>query len=163
MSDALGHHLLIDFYGCRFNAISSPNTIHNSLASSLENADLPIEEFTYHENDDEIILIALTSRCHVALHAYPDLGYVAVDIFSFQNEVGDTQIMKELKAAFSAENTKATSVHRADFFKEKDMKPRRSTSITPRGHVKRAGVRLKNTGVKVLRIIRRQRRNKTTD
>lgn len=160
MPTPLGDHLLIDFYNCLYDAISETKTIHDSLSAALENVDIPIEEFSYHHIDGEIIVWAIGAHCHVGIHAYPDLGYVAVDIFSFKSDITNTAIMKELKLVFGAQKTKATSVRRADFGEEKDMKPRYRSSFTPKGRVKVAGAKLKRTGAKVLHIITQKKKDR---
>ncbi len=149
MADSLGHHLLIDFYNCLFEAINDSTIIHGELTSALSNNNVVIEEFSYHEINGEISVCAISAKCHIFLHAYPEIGYVAVDIYSFQTDVPDTHIMKDLKRAFGAQRTKATSVRRADFGSVADMKPRRMSSLTPRGRVRQASAKIKTTGAKI--------------
>lgn len=149
MAEALGQHLLIDFYACLEDAIASPTLLQESLTNAMEIVDQSIDEISCQVMDDEISLVAVAPHFHLCLHAYPDTGYVAVDIFEFNHKVPAAAIMTELKQSFRAEKVKATSVRRADFGSERDMKPRRKTSLTTMGRVSRTRIQLKQTGKKV--------------
>ncbi|WP_277288597.1 S-adenosylmethionine decarboxylase family protein [Veillonella montpellierensis] len=167
MSEALGQHLLIDFYACLGESVSSPILLQESLATAMEVANQHIDEISCQVMDDEIVLIAIAPHFHVCLHTYPELGYVAVDIYEFHNTVPATLLMKELKRAFHAEKVKATSIRRADFGSERDMKPRRRTTLTALGRVnrtriqiKQTGTKLKSTGTKVFKAITKQNKKR---
>ena len=96
--------------------------------------------------DDEIVVLAIAKQFHFTLHAYPELGYVAVDLFAFNRTLPLTQFMKSLRQSFGSEKVKATTVQRGDFGNERDMKPRRKTKITTLGRVFRTRIQLKQTG-----------------
>lgn len=99
--------------------------------------------------DDEIVVLAIAKQFHFTLHAYPELGYVAVDLFAFNRTLPLTQFMKSLRQSFGSEKVKATTVQRGDFGNERDMKPRRKTKITTLGRVFRTRIQLKQTGGKL--------------
>ena len=99
--------------------------------------------------DEEIALLSVAPGFHCTLHTYPALGYVAVDLYSFEQTLPLTLIMKALRKSFRAEKVKATSVQRGDFGNERDMKPRRKTKITTLGRVSRTRIQLKQTGGKL--------------
>ncbi len=149
MSDSLGQHLIIDLYACFEESISSPLLLQEALTHAMEMAQQPIDEISAQVLDDEIILSAIALHCHVTLHAYPLLGYVAADVYSFQSSLQATTVMKSLKTSFGADRVRATSVRRANFGSEQDMKPRRKNSLSTLGRVTRTRTRLKNTGSKL--------------
>jgi len=149
MSETLGQHLLIDLYACLENTISSLPILQNSLMNALASAQQQVNEISTEELDEEFILFALANQSHVTMHAYPHLGYVAVDIYSFNRPFDTSIVMRELKKALGSDRVKATSVQRGDFGSERDMKPRRQSSLSTIGRVTRTRTRLKNTGVKL--------------
>ena len=149
MADALGQQLLIDLYACDEDTISSATSVQESVATAFDLAEHEVDEISCQVMDDEIILIAIAPKFHLCLHTYPALGYVAGDMYSFENEVPLTLMMKALRKSFRAEKVKATSVQRADFGNERDMKPRRQTKITTLGRVSRTRIQLKQTGKKL--------------
>ncbi len=160
MANALGQHLLIDLYACLESVVSSPLVIQESVTNAMEATLQPIDEISCQVIDNEVILIAVSALCHVAVHAYPEMGYAAVDIYTFDIPMQTTLIMRELKQAFGAERVKATSVNRGDFGSLRDMKPRKKTSLSAlarvtrtRTRLKQTGTKLKTTGAKVFKVI----------
>ncbi len=169
MADALGQQLLIDLYSCEEEYISSATIVQESVATAFDLAEHEVDEISCQVMDDEIVLIAIAPRFHLCLHTYPALGYAAIDMYSFENDIPFTLIMKALRQSFKAEKVKATSVQRADFGNERDMKPRRQTKITTLGRVSRTRIQLKQTGnklknqsVRVLKVITK-RKNKSNE
>lgn len=149
MADALGEQLLIDLYASDEDVISSLTAIQESVANAFELANLEVEEMNCQVMNDEIIVFAIAHRFHFTLHAYPSLGYVAIDTYSFDRNLPFTILMKSLRHSFRAEKVKATSIKRADFGSQRDMKPRRKTKITTLGRVSRTRIQLKQTGGKL--------------
>ncbi len=125
MAEALGQELLIDLYSCDEDAISSATAVQESVATAFDLADLDVDEISCQVMDEEIALLSVAPGFHFTLHTYPALGYVAVDLYSFEQSLPLTLIMKALRKSFRAEKVKATSVQRGDFGNERDMKPRR--------------------------------------
>lgn len=164
MSNAIGTHLLIDLYTCLEDVVNSPLIIQESVTNALEAAQQPIDEISCQVLDDEVVLFAVSPHCHIAVHAYPDMGYVAVDIYTFDLPLQATLIMRVLKQSFGAERVKATSINRGDFGSIRDMKPRKKTSLSAMARVtrtrmslKQTGSKLKNTGKKVFNVIAKKR------
>ena len=149
MAEALGQELLIDLYSCDEDAISSATAVQESVATAFDLADLDVDEISCQVMDEEIALLSVAPGFHFTLHTYPALGYVAVDLYSFEQSLPLTLIMKALRKSFRAEKVKATSVQRGDFGNERDMKPRRKTKITTLGRVSRTRIQLKQTGGKL--------------
>jgi len=160
VSNSIGTHLLIDLYTCLEDAINSPLIIQESVTNALEAAQQPIDEISCQVLDDEIVLFAVSPHCHIAVHAYPEMGYVAVDIYTFNISLQATLIMRVLKQSFGADRVKATSINRGDFGSVKDMKPRKKSSVSALARVTRTrmrlqqtGTKLKSTGAKVFKVI----------
>lgn len=149
MANALGQQLLIDLYSCDNEIITSTTAIQESVTSAFDDANLAVDEISCQVLDDEINIIAIAHHFHFTLHAYPSLGYVAIDCYSFERDIPFTVLMKCLRHSFGAEKVKATSVQRGDFGNERDMKPRRKTKITTLGRVSRTRIQLKQTGGKL--------------
>ena len=144
MAEALGQELLIDLYSCDEDSISSATAVQESVATAFD-----LDEISCQVMDEEIALLSVAPGFHFTLHTYPALGYVAVDLYSFEQTLPLTLIMKALRKSFRAEKVKATSVQRGDFGNERDMKPRRKTKITTLGRVSRTRIQLKQTGGKL--------------
>ena len=148
MADALGEQLIIDLYTCKEEKLSDIHDMQQAVASALVTAGITVDELSCQASDDEVIMTAIAPRFHLTVHAYLEMGYVAVDVFSFENDFALGTLSKELRAAFGAEKIKTTSVQRGDFGSVRDMKPRRKTKITALGRVTRSRIKIKTTGAK---------------
>lgn len=164
MSKSIGTHVLIDLYTCLEDVVNSPLIIQESVTNALEAAQQPIDEINCQVLDDEIVLFAVSSHCHIAVHAYPEMGYVAVDIYTFDLPLQTTILMRALKRSFGAERVKATSINRGDFGSIRDMKPRKKSAQSALARVTRTRIRLqqtgsklKSTGKKVFNVIAKKR------
>ena len=142
----LGEHVLIDLYSCIDEKIESPSILQEAIINALSITNQNVKELDCQILEDEIFLVAVSHHCHVIIHAYPNIGYVAADIYTFEKSVETKVIMKELQRFVGAEKVKATSIRRGDFGNERDMKPRKRTSLTAMGRVTRTRTRLTKTG-----------------
>ncbi len=142
----LGEHVLIDLYSCIDETIESPSILQEAIIHALSITNQNVEELDCQILEDEIFLVAVSHHCHVIIHAYPNIGYVAADIYTFEKSVETKVIMKELQRSVGAEKVKATSIRRGDFGNERDMKPRKRTTLTAMGRVTRTRTRLTKTG-----------------
>ena len=142
----LGEHVLIDLYSCIDEKIESPSILQEAIINALSITNQNVEELDCQILEDEIFLVAVSHHCHVIIHAYPNIGYVAADIYTFEKSVETKVIMKELQRSLGAEKVKATRIRRGDFGNERDMKPRKRTSLTAMGRVTRTRTRLTKTG-----------------
>lgn len=142
----LGEHVLIDLYSCIDEKIESPAVLQDAIVNALAITNQCVEEIDCQILEDEIFLVAVSHHCHVILHAYPQLGYVAADVYTFEKSVEPKIIMKELQRSVGSEKVKATSIRRGDFGNERDMKPRKQSSLTAMGRVTRTRTRLTKTG-----------------
>ncbi len=106
MAEALGQELLIDLYSCDEDAISSATAVQESVATAFDLAELDVDEISCQVMDEEIALLSVAPGFHFTLHTYPALGYVAVDLYSFEQSLPLTLIMKALRKSFRAEKSK---------------------------------------------------------
>ena len=80
----LGRHLLADFYGVDADKLDDPPLLTATLALAASRAGLtPIAvPVTHRFEGGGVTGYILLSESHIALHTYPEFGYVAVDVFS---------------------------------------------------------------------------------
>ena len=129
----LGEHVLIDLYSCIDEKIESPAILQEAIVNALAITNQRVEEIDCQILDDEIFLVAVSH-------------HVAADIYTFERSVETKVIMKELQRSVGSEKVKATSIRRGDFGNERDMKPRKQSSLTTMGRVTRTRTRLTKTG-----------------
>lgn len=154
MNNTLGKHLLIDFYNC--DSIPATREAMELLVNrAMEPIGLPIDGMTfYHDGDEELVCIAVCQNAHLCIHLYPQLSYVAVDIYSFNTDVNASHIMSALKVLLHSDRIKATSIRRGDFGSLRDMRPKHNSKITTVRRMKNTGSKIKKTSSKMFNILR---------
>ena len=144
MSDYVGKHLLVDCYGCKKEILLSSAEILNTMSDSAVYLGLNVED-TY------------GPRSHICIHAYPDMGYVAIDIYSFDPELIPAKTMKAIRALLKPERIRATSVKRGDMSAITDMKPITESKTTALRKFRNTGNRINKAGKKVAHYIVQKR------
>lgn len=154
MVNTLGKHLLIDFYNCKAE-LTTDKDLQNLIQKAFDPVGVPLEGVTlYHDHTDELTCIGVSQNAHICIHIYPQLDYVAVDIYSFNNDIRASQIMSTLKVILGSDRIKATSIRRGDFGSLRDMRPTRKSKITTVRRMKNTGSRIKKTSAKMFNILR---------
>lgn len=146
----MGEHILLDLYACLEDRISTAEALTDNAIKAFSHVCECEETPSCTTFDEEIVLTVVTAQCHMILHAYPALGYVAADLYTYKKTLRTKQFIKDLRRALGAERIKSTSIRRGDFGSQRDMKPRKKTNITALGRVKRTGAKLKRTGSNML-------------
>ena len=142
MDNYIGKHLLVDCYGCIQEEINYSKALTSAMNQAADNIGRKVNDTFFHETEDEITVAAYGEKSHICVHAYPQLGYAAVDIYSFDLDILPAKTMAVLRNSLQPEKIRATSVKRGNI--NPDMKPNiRSRSTTMH--------KFKNTSQKVSR------------
>jgi len=83
---ALPNHVIFDLYGVKneiLNDLEGIRTLVRRIVSAL-NSTLVSEAYKRLEPQG-IIYIALLLQSHVSIHTWPEIGYVAVDVYTCSN------------------------------------------------------------------------------
>ena len=79
---ALGRQLVVEFWGCERN-LNSPEEIKSALQRAVDRAKatgLGIHVHTF--NPHGVSGVAVIAESHISLHTWPELSYVALDVFT---------------------------------------------------------------------------------
>lgn len=129
MDNYIGKHLLVDCYGCIQEEITSSKSLLSAMNQAAHQLGMTTNDTFYHETEEEITVATYGNKAHICIHAYPKLGYAAVDIYSFDGDLLPAKTMTVLRSTLQPEKIRATSVKRGNI--NPDMKPRiRSRSTT---------------------------------
>ena len=101
--------------------------------------------------DDQYTIVTLFPEGHALLHVFPELRYVAGDIFLCTENAQPEDFFKAMRKFFQPDKTKTTFLKRGDFASPKDLKPKIKTRVAPLR-------KIHNTGAKVIRILARKNR-----
>lgn len=108
--DSLGRHIIAEFWNCE-NA-QSEQGLAEAIANAVRGAratllDLNVRRF-YPQGYSAIALLA---ESHLSLHAWPELGYVALDVFTC-GEADPQNIVQALEAHFKPHDTEYIKIPR---------------------------------------------------
>jgi len=79
----LGRHLLVDFFDCDANAISSLQVVKTSMLEAARRSSATVVNTVFHElNPSGVSGVVVIAESHLAIHTWPERRYAAVDIFT---------------------------------------------------------------------------------
>ena len=147
MDNYIGKHLLVDCYGCVQEEISSSSVLKAAVNQVAQHIGMAVNDTFFHESEEEITLAAYGEKAHICIHAYPKLGFAAVDIYSFDEDILPAKTMTVLRTSLQPEKIRATSVKRGNI--NPDMKPRIRSRSTTMHKFKNTSQRVSRAGKKV--------------
>lgn len=148
----LARHLTADLFNCKNNKLTDIDLIKATLQELLAELQLTMINFAAEKiNDDQFVLVAILNQGHITMHVYPELKYVAMDIFLCQENAEPDKLAQSIRTFFKPDKTKTTVLKRGNFGSAKDLKPKVKTKVAPLR-------RIHNTGAKVIRILAHRNR-----
>ncbi len=120
-----GKLIAIDMYNCYAVTIADIAATEKALVDGCAKYGMQLCEVVHHKEEDqeEYCLFAICKQGHVTLHIYPEIGFVATDIFSCYPEADPAGMSRCVRDYFDADKAKITLLDRGDFGSENDMKP----------------------------------------
>ncbi len=155
MDNYIGKHLLVDCYNCKDDALSSASKILLAATDAAKRIGMDISDTFVNENDEEIIAAAYGVKAHICIHAYPEMSFVAVDIYNFDTDLNPARTMAMIRASFRPERIRATSVKRGNI--NPDMKPTINSKSTTMHKFKNTGQQVSAAGKKVAKYLSHKR------
>ncbi|WP_187262437.1 polyamine aminopropyltransferase [Pontibacter beigongshangensis] len=101
--DALGRHILVEFYDCSPELMNDVMHIENSMVAAAETAGATVINSTFHHfSPYGVSGVVVIQESHLAIHTWPEYGYAAVDLFTCGDSVNPWVSYNYLKEAFEA-------------------------------------------------------------
>lgn len=145
MMNFQGTQIAIDMYECDITVIGDQDKVKAIIEQAV--ADFKMDQQAIHFNDekenDEYSYLVPCKRGHINIHVYPQLGFVAADVFTVNTIARPESLAKYLREAFAPDKSKITLLQRGDFGSQDDMKPSRRNQIKTFRRASRAGKALK--------------------
>lgn len=149
----LARQLTVDMYDCKNKDLSNYKELKESLEVAMNMAGFtPIEVRAQLWNEEEAIVFILLQEGHIVVRTYPNLKYVASDVFICWEENKPEKGIKALKKLMKPEKIRMTYLKRGDFGTVKDVKPRIKMRIAPLRPLRS----IKNKGAKVIKTVARR-------
>ena len=149
----LARHLTADLFNCQNHQLDDNELILDMLKKILQDLELQLMSFSAEtlDNGHNALMLTLADG-HITLHVYPEMKYVALDVFLCQENAEPDKLGQAIRAFFKPDKTKTTVLKRGDFGAPKEIKPKVKTKVAPLR-------KIHNTGAKVIRILARRNNN----
>lgn len=109
---ALGRHLVVEMWGCKAN-LNEPERIREALAEAVERAratNLGVHVHSF--NPHGVSGVAVIAESHISIHTWPELGYVALDVFTCGDRAIPEAALEVLKDLFRPQHMDVLEIKR---------------------------------------------------
>jgi S-adenosylmethionine decarboxylase proenzyme len=111
--DALGRHILAEFYECDRDAINDVRVVEETLLAAAREAKATVIGSSFHLFEPHGVSgVVVISESHLAIHSWPEYAYAAVDIFTCGDDVDPMVAFTYLKRHFKTKNATYQVVQR---------------------------------------------------
>ena len=101
----VGTHCILELYECPTDLLNNLVFIRDSLQEAAKRAKSTLlKEITHQFHPYGVTALALLAESHISIHTWPELGYIAVDIFTCGQHTEPEKACKFLLEAFQASN-----------------------------------------------------------
>lgn len=102
---AYGSQILAELMGCQAELLNHKEQLESLLAEGIERYQLVLKSLTSYQFEPVgVTAIAIIGASHVAIHTYPEMGHLSLDIFTCEpGSEGPRQLMYFLKERLQAE------------------------------------------------------------
>lgn len=99
----IGCHCILELYGCPAQLLDDPDAVLAAMqdAAALAQATL-LEHLVHRFSPQGVTALGLLSESHIAIHTWPEVGYVACDIFTCGAHTEPERACQALAQAFCA-------------------------------------------------------------
>lgn len=109
----LGEHIICDFSHCSRDLLYEPERARLVFSRAVRESGLTVLDETYHAFAPHgFSCLLLLAESHASLHAWPEHGYIAIDLFTCNLEMDTQPLVNALKEAFGAETVQVMKVNR---------------------------------------------------
>jgi len=106
-----GIHLIAEFWNGRI--IEDPKKIEKILIEAVKKAkSIPLKVAIYKFSPQGLTGVVLLAESHIALHAWPEINYLAIDIFTCGNKAMPYRAFEYLKKTFKPKKVEIKELKR---------------------------------------------------
>jgi S-adenosylmethionine decarboxylase len=101
----VGMHCILELYDCPANLLNDLEFIQQTLRTAAEKAcSTLLGEVAHQFNPHGVTALALLAESHISVHTWPELGYVAADVFTCGTHTQPETACAFMITAFQAEH-----------------------------------------------------------
>jgi S-adenosylmethionine decarboxylase len=99
-----GRHLILDLYGCDQQLLDDYDRLQQMLETALQMSNATILRIIGEKFEPQgVTLLALLAESHASIHAWPELGYAAIDLYTCGDKTNTDKAAQFLKHKLKAE------------------------------------------------------------
>lgn len=111
--NTIGHHYIVEASGCSPDVIGKVESVEQILVRAAEVAGVQVWSISFHRfSPNGVSGVVVISESHLALHTWPEYGYVALDIFTCGDDAKPETAMAYALKEFGAKSAHITEVTR---------------------------------------------------
>ncbi|HID31781.1 MAG TPA: adenosylmethionine decarboxylase [bacterium (Candidatus Stahlbacteria)] len=111
--NSVGHHYIVEASGCDPKVIGSVEKVQKILIKAAEAAKAHIWSISFHRfHPKGVSGVVVISESHLSVHTWPELGYVALDIYTCGEESEPEAAVGFALKEFGAEELHITEMTR---------------------------------------------------
>lgn len=108
----LGRQLVVELWACARNT-DDADAIRNGLLRAVERAGATLIEVQVHPfNPHGVSGMAILAESHISVHTWPEIGYVALDVFTCGENVAPEEAVAVLCDLFRPRHTSVVEIRR---------------------------------------------------
>lgn len=140
-----GMQIAMDLYNCDGDIIENKNLVKKIIEDAAKIHTMKEINLYYNQDPDsgDYSYLMPCNYGHINLHVFPDLGFVAADIFTVDEAANPEELVALIRRKLAPDKSKLTILKRGDFGSINDMKPRRKKQIRTMHRAKTAGAVLR--------------------
>jgi S-adenosylmethionine decarboxylase len=100
--DSMGHHCLLNVYGCKFEVLDNEDFMIRVLKKAASECGANILNVMSHKFEPQgVTVLLLLSESHISVHTFPEKGTAAFDIYTCgvsDSKLGAQWILQQIKA-----------------------------------------------------------------
>ncbi len=111
--NALGKHLLAEYYGCDPKAIDDVRLVERSMLEAAQKAGATVIGSSFHVFEPYGVSgVVVISESHLTIHTWPEHRFAAVDIFTCGEDVDPMAAHRYLTQVFATSHATVETVLR---------------------------------------------------
>jgi S-adenosylmethionine decarboxylase len=111
--DTIGHHYIAEASGCTSTVIGKVEAVERIIVHAAQIAGVHVWSTSFHRfNPNGVSGVIVISESHLSVHTWPEVGYVALDIFTCGDSAKPQKAVQWALKEFGATNVHITEVTR---------------------------------------------------
>lgn len=100
----IGVHCVLELYQCPNDLLNNPEFIQQALRKAAQQANSTLlEEVSHQFHPQGVTAVALLAESHISVHTWPEIGYVAADVFTCGQATTPEKACEALVQLFQAQ------------------------------------------------------------